>query len=150
MLVMLNFVVNLLTIKTLLVGILTFLIVKWITKRLKYKLPPGPTPLPIVGNMLQFKTEMMHEQMFEWSKKFGPVISVYFGPSLVVVVNDIQSAMNVTVQKGSDFGGRVLTPALGILSEEGIDIIFGQYGPLWKLKKKLCRTALRHFCMGMH
>ena len=45
--------------------------------------------LPITENMLQFMTELLHEQMFEWSKTFSPVISVYFGPSLVVVVNDI-------------------------------------------------------------
>ena len=64
------------------VAIITGLIVKWIMRRLRYKLPPGPSPLPIVGNMLQFKTKMMHEQMFEWSKTFGPVISVYLGPSV--------------------------------------------------------------------
>ena len=148
MLAMLNFIVSLLTIKTLLVGLLTGLIVKWIMKRLMYKPPPGPTPLPIIGNMLQFKTEMMHEQMFEWSKMFGLIISVYFGPSLVVVVNDIQSAMDVTVRKGSDFGGRVSTPLISIIGEEGSDIAFGDYGPWWKLQKKLSMKALRQCLLG--
>ena len=98
--------------------------------------------------MLQFKTEMMHEQIFEWSKKFGPVISVYFGPSLVVVVNDIQTSMDVTVRKGMDFGGRVCTPLLSVLSDGRSDIVFQDYGPLWKLHKKLSTTALRHFLLG--
>ena len=145
---MLNWIASLLTIKTILVGLLTYLIVKWIIKRLKYKLPPGPTPLPIVGNMLQFKTEFLHKEIFEWTKKFGPVISLYFGPSLVVVVNDIESVMEVTVRKGSDFGGRNSTPSLGILSGGGQDIVFSDYGPLWKIKKKLSRTALKQFLGG--
>ena len=68
--------------------------------RLQYRIPPEPTPLPIVGNMLQIMTNTFHKQAFEWSKTFGPVISVYFGPSLVVVVNNIETVKEVTIRKG--------------------------------------------------
>ena len=145
---MLNSILSLLTIKTVLVGLLTGLIVNWLIKRFKYKLPPGPFPLPLVGNLLQFKTEMLHEQMYEWSKTFGPVISIYLGPVLVVVVNDIQSATEVLVKKGSDFAGRIMTPSIDIGTDGAKDIAFGQYGPTWKMHRKIAGKALRHFMLG--
>ena len=141
-----DWIISFLTIKTLLVGLLAGLLVKWITDRRKYKLPPGPTPLPIVGNMLQIRTEMMHDQLLEWSKKFGPVISVYFGPTLIVVVNDIESIMDVS--QGADFAGRYLTPSLDDVSDGGKNIIYGPYGHLWKLEKRIAKKALRNLLLG--
>ena len=137
-----------LNVKTLLVGQVVGLLVYWLRKKLKYRLPPGPFALPIVGNLLQFKTKMLHEEFFEWSKTYGPVISVYLGPTLAVVVNDKKSAMEVLVQKGSDFAGRISLPSLDVFSLNGKDIGFSQYGPRWKLHRQISSKALRQYMKG--
>ena len=145
---MLYSVLNLLTIKTFLVGIVTCLVASWLMKRLKYKLPPGPYPLPIVGNILQFTSELLHVQLYEWSKTYGPVLSIYLGPMHVVVVNDLRSATEVLVKKGADFAGRIMTPSLDIGTDGAKDIAFGQYGPTWKMHRKIAGKALRQFMLG--
>ena len=50
---MLELISSLLTLRTMLVGVVTGLCVYWAIKKLKYKLPPGPFALPLVGNLLR-------------------------------------------------------------------------------------------------
>ena len=33
--------------------------------------------------ILEFKTNFLHEEMFEWSKKYGPVMTVHIGKSIL-------------------------------------------------------------------
>ena len=140
-----DYIVNLLTIKAILFGLMTLLFVQWLISRLRYNLPPGPLPLPFVGNLHQFKTDRVHEQLFEWSKKYGPVLSIYLGQTLVLAINDIHSVTEVLVKKGADFAGRLISPSLNIITDGGKDIAFGQYGPAWKLHRRIATKALRHF-----
>ena len=48
------------SVKTLLVGLVVVFLVYWLRKKLKYRLPPGPFALPIVGNMLLFLVVAVH------------------------------------------------------------------------------------------
>jgi hypothetical protein len=33
--------------------------------------PPGPKPLPIIGNVLQLPTENLEEKFMEWAPQYG-------------------------------------------------------------------------------
>ncbi|MED6158796.1 hypothetical protein PIB30_036102 [Stylosanthes scabra] len=55
------------------------------TRRFK-NLPPGPPPLPILGNLRQLKFPM-HRTLHEFSQKYGQVFSLWFGSQFVVVVS---------------------------------------------------------------
>ena len=145
-------VASVLSFQTVLVALLVGILVYWLTQRYKYKLPPGPFPLPIVGNMMQFKTGQIHQEIYEWSKKYGPVMSIYLGKTFyyyfAVFVNDISSAMEVLVKKGADYATRPRVPSVDVFTEGGKDIVFGQYGPTWKLHRRIASKALRYYMQG--
>lgn len=136
------------TLKTVLVGLVIGLFVHWIIKKYKYNLPPGPFAYPIVGNMLQFKTDMMHEEIYAMTKKYGPIISIYLGPTYAIVVNDLETALEVLVKKGAEFANRMRPASLEVVTDGGKDIAFGDYGPTWRLHRKIAAKAMRHYMQG--
>ena len=91
---------------------------------------------------------MLHMELLEWSKTYGPVMSVYLGSTLVIVVNDIKTAMEVLVQRGSDYAGRVSLPSLDVISFKGKNIAFGQYGPIWRLHRQIATIGDRELIMS--
>ncbi|XP_053403353.1 cytochrome P450 1A1-like isoform X2 [Mercenaria mercenaria] len=129
---------------TCLVGVVAGLIVYWALQKWKYKYPPGPPGLPLIGNALQIDQSRLHEQAFEWSKKYGPAITVGVGPIPFVFVNTIDTAMEVLVKRSTDFAGRMLTHSLDTFTYGGKDIAFSSYGPTWKLQRRIASKALRY------
>ena len=63
------------------------------------KYPPGPFPLPIIGNLHLLGSDP-HEDFHRLSKKFGDVYGFSFGMNRLVVVNAIEPAKEALVSKG--------------------------------------------------
>ncbi|XP_060068573.1 steroid 17-alpha-hydroxylase/17,20 lyase-like [Ylistrum balloti] len=131
-----------------LVGLGAGLTVYWLIKRNKYKLPPGPTPLPLLGNYSLLGTKDLQEHLAELSKTYGPVITVYMGTIPMVIVNTIEAATEALVKSKADFANRPEFPTGDILSDGGKDIALAQYTPTWKLHRKIAGSALRTYLKG--
>lgn len=58
------------------------------------KLPPGPFPLPIIGNIHQFDVTKGDKQLLEWKKIYGNVFTVWL-PDPQIVFSDY----NVWIQE---------------------------------------------------
>ncbi|XP_060557494.1 steroid 17-alpha-hydroxylase/17,20 lyase-like isoform X2 [Ruditapes philippinarum] len=145
---MLQFTVSGSVTSTCLVGLVVVLLAHWMIQKWKFNYPPGPPGLPLIGNALQLNGLIFHKQAFEWSKKYGPVITVRAGPTHMVIVNTIDTALEVLVQKSTDFAGRMLTPSLDLLTYGGKDIICSTYNSTWKIHRKIATKALRHYMQG--
>lgn len=69
--------------------------------------PPGPLPLPVLGNLaLLGKYECPFEGFSALSKVYGDVYSLSLGSNRCVVVNDLETIREVLNQNGKFFGGR--------------------------------------------
>ncbi|KAL5005225.1 hypothetical protein ScPMuIL_018681 [Solemya velum] len=147
---MLTLLPGLLTLKSVIIGALAGLLGYWLIRRMKYKLPPGPLPIPLIGNFLKLNDSFWYEKFHEWAKKHGPVISVYFGPQRWTVLNTIEVVHEALVTKANDFANRPKTPSTDVISEGGKDIAFGQFGPCWRLHRKISSNAFRHYMTGEH
>uniref|UniRef100_A0A1B6LKL5 Cytochrome P450 n=1 Tax=Graphocephala atropunctata TaxID=36148 RepID=A0A1B6LKL5_9HEMI len=55
--------------------------------------PPGPAPLPIIGNALDIPQGHLYPIVEEWSQKYGPVIGLNFFSTLFVVVTGIDNVL---------------------------------------------------------
>ncbi|KAK4379133.1 hypothetical protein RND71_000995 [Anisodus tanguticus] len=73
--------------------------------RLRFNLPPGPTPWPIAGNLYQIKP-VRFRCFYEWAETYGPVISVWFGSTLNVVVSSSELAKEVLKVKDQQLADR--------------------------------------------
>ncbi|XP_033747678.1 steroid 17-alpha-hydroxylase/17,20 lyase-like [Pecten maximus] len=131
-----------------LVGVSAGLATYWLIKRNKYRLPPGPLALPLVGNYSLLGDPMLHETCARLSEKYGPVITIQFGPLRMVVLNTIETVLEAMVTKGTDFANRPVTVSGMALSEDGRNILLSQYTPTWKLHRKITAKALRKYLQG--
>ena len=111
--------------------------------------PPGPIPLPVIGNIHLIGSEPQ-KSLKALAKKYGDVFSVYFGGWPVVVISNIEAAKESLIQKATDFAGRPLSytgieAAKGHKTGRGIDIVYSDYGPYWQTIRKLAHKALKMY-----
>ncbi|XP_041348374.1 steroid 17-alpha-hydroxylase/17,20 lyase-like isoform X1 [Gigantopelta aegis] len=116
--------------------------------RKRYRLPPGPTALPLLGNVLSFRGTPMYQKLAEWSKTYGPVMTVYLGPIRCVALNNTEVVLEALVKKQADFAGRPQTYSTKLLSDGAKSIALGDYHATWRLHRKLATKALRLYTSG--
>ncbi|KAM9471238.1 LOW QUALITY PROTEIN: cytochrome P450 2D10-like [Clarias gariepinus] len=109
--------------------------------------PPGPRPLPIVGNLLHFNINNPLKDFELLAERYGNVYSLYFGRSPVVVLNGLKAIKEALVTKSADFSGR---PQNLLISHmlEGKGVVLSDYGPAWKEHRRFAIMTLRNFGMG--
>ncbi|XP_063136410.1 cytochrome P450 2C42-like isoform X2 [Rattus norvegicus] len=73
-------------------------------------LPPGPTPLPIIGNILQIDLKDISKSLRNFSKVYGPVFTLYFGRKPAVVLHGYEAVKEALIDHGEEFAGRGIFP----------------------------------------
>uniref|UniRef100_UPI0037E88B3B cytochrome P450 2K4-like isoform X1 n=1 Tax=Semicossyphus pulcher TaxID=241346 RepID=UPI0037E88B3B len=110
------------------------------------KEPPGPKPLPLLGNLLQLDHKLPYNTLVKLSKKYGSVFTVYFGLKKVVVLAGYKTVKEALVNHADEFGER---DPIQILHErnQGHGILWSN-GDSWKEMRRFSLTNLRDFGMG--
>ncbi|XP_055415785.1 cytochrome P450 2C26-like isoform X2 [Bubalus kerabau] len=122
------------------------LISLWKQSSGKGKLPPGPTPLPILGNILQLDVNDISKSVSNLSKVYGPVFTLYFGMKPLVVLHGYEAVKEALIDLAEEFSGRGSFPVIQRASK-GYGIIFSN-GKIWKETRRFSLVTLRDFGMG--
>lgn len=108
--------------------------------------PPGPRPLPIIGNLHQLDLKRLYKSLVELSEKYGTVYTVRLGPEKVVVLAGYQTVKNALINHADEFLGRPDVPIMNIL-KEGSGVVWSN-GEAWKQMRRFMLSTLRDFGMG--
>ncbi|KAG9464869.1 hypothetical protein GDO78_019256 [Eleutherodactylus coqui] len=73
--------------------------------------PPGPKPLPIIGNILNLNVQKPHLSFQELAKKYGPVFSIKLGTEKMVVLCGYDTVKEALVNHAEEFLDRPMLPA---------------------------------------
>ncbi|XP_062572180.1 steroid 17-alpha-hydroxylase/17,20 lyase-like [Saccostrea cucullata] len=134
--------------QTILAGVCVGLLVYYVIKRMKHRLPPGPRCLPIIGNYQVYSSPDAYRKVFQMVDKYGPVISISFGPMNWIFLNNIDVVNEAFVKRQEDFAGRPQMTTGKMFTDGGKDIAFANYSPMWRLHRKVAAKALRHYLQG--
>ncbi|XP_039893655.1 cytochrome P450 2F3-like [Simochromis diagramma] len=127
----------------LILALLWIFIVKNKTNR---RLPPGPTALSFIGNLLQIDKKAPFKSLFKFSETYGPVMTVYLGWQRTVVLVGYDAVKEALVDQADDFTGRAPTPVLHNPNKKyGIG---SSNGERWRQLRRFTLTTLRDFGMG--
>ncbi|XP_055353572.1 cytochrome P450 2J6-like [Paramacrobiotus metropolitanus] len=124
-------------------GIVAALLAAVFLRRRNPKLPPGPTGLPVLGNLLNLGSNPP-EQLAKWSKEYGGVMSVQLGIRDMVMITDADTAK--TVFNDENTAGRDQYFILNtILKGKGLA---ASEGELWREHRRFALSTLRDLGMG--
>ncbi|XP_075043032.1 cytochrome P450 2G1-like [Mixophyes fleayi] len=110
-------------------------------------LPPGPTPLPLLGNLLQISNGDLVKSLLKLSEKYGEVFTFYFGSRPYIMVTGYKSVKEVLVDRGDDFLARGDVPAFDVYYKN-FGVAFTNNMVRWRELRRFTLSTLRDFGMG--
>ncbi|XP_030073612.1 cytochrome P450 2A13-like isoform X2 [Microcaecilia unicolor] len=131
-----------------LAGCLSSLLILFIRKTMyqRDKLPPGPTPLPFIGNLLQINTNGTAKGLIKMSEKYGPVFRVYIGPEMTVILSGYEAVKEALIDQAEVFGGRGNMETFNhFFFFQGIAFSNGE---IWKQTRQFSVMTLKDFGVG--
>lgn len=105
------------------------------------KLPPGPRPLPIVGNIFQLGTKP-HQSLASLAKTHGPLMSLRFGSVYTVIVTSPEMAREIFVKHDQAFLNRTVVEAVHATDHDKISMAFMDVGHVWRTLRRICREKM--------
>ncbi|CAJ0968258.1 unnamed protein product [Ranitomeya imitator] len=136
------------TIATVLLVILITSVMANYTKILleKSKLPPGPTPLPIIGTLHLMDFADIVKSFMELSKKYGDIFTVYEGTQPVIILCSYKALKETFIDKAEEFSGRAYYPSFHDFTK-GDEVAFSN-GEKWKEMRRFVLQTLGSFGVG--
>ncbi|XP_053546253.1 cytochrome P450 2A5-like [Bombina bombina] len=118
----------------------------WWSKTRGGNLPPGPAPIPLLGNLLQIESGEFPKSLMKLSQIHGPIFTVYMGNMRVVMLVGFDTIKEALVDKGDLFIDRgSLEISKLFLKDYGLILSNGER---WKTMRRFSVMTLRNFGMG--
>ncbi|KAG9465494.1 hypothetical protein GDO78_018190 [Eleutherodactylus coqui] len=131
-----------------LVGVVTFLLVLFYWKHVweRRRMPPGPFPLPILGNFLLIHSKGLLPCLTKLPKKYGPVYTLYFGARPTVILTGYQAVKEALVDMGDLIMSRGTLPIFDkVFHSGGLGLANGE---MWSQLRHFSVITLKDFGMG--
>uniref|UniRef100_A0A803J3I8 Uncharacterized protein n=1 Tax=Xenopus tropicalis TaxID=8364 RepID=A0A803J3I8_XENTR len=133
---------------TFLLVLITFILTlsSWNTMYKKVNLPPGPTPLPLIGNLMNIKKGKMVNSLMKLWEQYGAVYTLYFGTKRIIVLCGYDAVKEALVNQAEDFGARGKISTLDPVTQDyGLSFSNGER---WRQMRHFTLKTLKNFGMG--
>ncbi|KAI1707807.1 cytochrome p450 domain-containing protein [Ditylenchus destructor] len=113
-------------------------------------LPPGPTPLPILGNVHTIaRLKPGYDAFLQWQKQYGPVYTFWMAEQPVVAITDYKTIKETCIQDGDTYAGRnMFNEAMRLLRGGTLNGVVLLEGEPFRENRRFIIQALREFGMG--
>ncbi|KAK7390086.1 hypothetical protein VNO78_25385 [Psophocarpus tetragonolobus] len=105
------------------------------------KYPPGPCPLPIIGNILEFGNQP-HQALAKLSKIYGPIMSLKLGNTTTIVISSPQVAKEVLYKIDQIFAYRTVPDTLRALDHHILSMVWMPPLAQWRTLRRACATKV--------
>uniref|UniRef100_A0A673GK54 Cytochrome P450, family 2, subfamily AE, polypeptide 1 n=1 Tax=Sinocyclocheilus rhinocerous TaxID=307959 RepID=A0A673GK54_9TELE len=106
-------------------------------------MPPGPFPLPLIGNVLNIG---FTDPLGSFQRRYGDVSTLYLGNNPCILLTGYESFKEAFVEQADIFTDRPYFPIIDKLSK-GKGLIFSS-GHMWHQQRRFALAALKYFGVG--
>lgn len=105
-------------------------------------LPPGPRRLPVIGNLHQAPAKVPWLTYTKWTKQYGPIFSLQFGLTTVIMLGTHQAANDLLDKRSSIYSSRPRLVMAGECVTKGLHVLLMPYGNQWRTHQKMQASCL--------
>ncbi|KAJ6510862.1 cytochrome P450 [Mycena sanguinolenta] len=115
---------------------------KSMNRKTATSLPPGPPPLPVIGNLFQLPRKNMARVYASWTKVYGDIIYMHVFGRQFILLNSTKAILELLDEQGASYSDRPRLPFAGEMVGREESVLFHQYGERLKKHRKLLRSGL--------
>ena len=88
------------------IGLMCLYLIRQLVTISSLPLPPGPRPLPVIGNVHQAPKSHAWLQFAKWGKEYGPIFYMSMLGKPLIVLSTSQAAHELLAKRGATFSDR--------------------------------------------
>ncbi|KAA8522315.1 hypothetical protein F0562_012988 [Nyssa sinensis] len=112
------------------------------SKTSSQKLPPGPTPLPIIGNLLKLAGNQPHKSLAELAKTHGPIMTLKLGQITTVVISSSTMAKEILQKQDLSFSSRSIPDAIRAHNQYQLSVVWLPVSTRWRSLRKILNSQI--------
>ncbi|KAI0360841.1 CyP450 monooxygenase [Trametes cingulata] len=116
-------------------GVLLVVAVKYAMHSSKSRLPPGPRPLPILGNALDLPTKDMEKVFREMNEKYGAVVYLDVLGQPMVLLGTHETSVDLLEKRSSIYSDRNISTMASLTGWDWV-LTMLNYGPWWRRHRR--------------
>jgi hypothetical protein len=105
------------------------------------KLPPGPKPFPVIGNLLELG-EKPHKSLSKLAKAHGPIMILKLGKVTTIVISSADIAKEVLQTHDRLLADRTIPDAIRVYNSEEYSLPWIPISARWRNVRKICSGEL--------
>ena len=109
-----------------------------IVRRCNSRLPPGPFPFPIMGNLLQL-SDKPHRSLATLSKRYGPLMSLKLGCITTIVISSPDIVKEFFQTHDIAFSSRSVRDMARMVDHHKYSIAWLPVGDQWRRLRRVTR-----------
>lgn len=103
----------------------------------KAPLPPGPKPVPVIGNAHQLPKSLPWLHLYHWSKEYGSVMHLRMGSQPLIILSTHQAACDLLNRRSTRYSDRPRMVMAAELVAKNMHLLLRPYDERYKLHQRM-------------